>query len=254
MRRSALRKKPETESSPVPAYQPDGDEKGTEAVAPLQVMLIDPLHTVRAGLEMLIAAESNMDVVAQASSAGEALEDLKSLKRSTNLLIVLGLNLAGEHDSFWLIRKVRETFPTISIVAVGANADKGVISRAFFMGADGFIDKNAAPADFIGALGRAAAGEVVIVGPPLSWIGPITEEVGRQRDAGPVLTSREQEVICVAAEGLTARDIGVRLGLSERTITTHLHRIYSKLGVGSRLAAIQAANRQGLVAVVADFN
>ena len=53
----------------------------------------------------------------------------------------------------------------------------------------------------------------------------------------------------VAAEGLTARQIGTRLGVRERTVTTHLARIYGKLGVGSRMAAIRQASRSGLVSV-----
>jgi len=63
------------------------------------------------------------------------------------------------------------------------------------------------------------------------------------------LTDREREVLVVAAEGLTARQIATRLGVRERTITTHLARIYGKLGVGSRLAAIRMASQSGLVSV-----
>jgi DNA-binding NarL/FixJ family response regulator len=61
------------------------------------------------------------------------------------------------------------------------------------------------------------------------------------------LTEREREVLVVAAEGLTAREIASRLGVRERTITTHLARIYGKLGVGTRLAAIRLATQSGLV-------
>jgi DNA-binding NarL/FixJ family response regulator len=56
-------------------------------------------------------------------------------------------------------------------------------------------------------------------------------------------------VLVVAAEGLTARQIATRLGVRERTVTTHLARIYGKLGVGSRLAAIRMASQSGLVSV-----
>ena len=65
----------------------------------------------------------------------------------------------------------------------------------------------------------------------------------------PGLSESEREVLKVAAEGLTARQIGTRLGVRERTVTTHLARIYGKLGVGSRMAAIRQASRSGLVSV-----
>src|SRR5262249_50394612 len=69
------------------------------------------------------------------------------------------------------------------------------------------------------------------------------------RDMYLRLTGREREVLAVAAEGLTARQIATRLGVRERTVTTHLARIYGKLGVGNRLAAVRMAARSGLVTV-----
>jgi LuxR family transcriptional regulator len=63
------------------------------------------------------------------------------------------------------------------------------------------------------------------------------------------LTRREQEVLKVAAEGLTAREIAHHLGVRERTVTTHLGRIYGKLGVNSRVGAVIEAARSGLVTV-----
>jgi DNA-binding CsgD family transcriptional regulator len=64
-----------------------------------------------------------------------------------------------------------------------------------------------------------------------------------------MLTERERQVLMVAAEGLTARQIADRLGVRERTVTTHLGRIYGKLGVGTRLGAVRAAASSGLVTV-----
>ncbi|MGZ8585795.1 MAG: response regulator transcription factor, partial [Actinomycetota bacterium] len=63
------------------------------------------------------------------------------------------------------------------------------------------------------------------------------------------LTEREREILSVAAEGLTAREIGTRLGVRERTVTTHLGHIYGKLGVGTRVGAIRVAAQSGLVSV-----
>ena len=68
------------------------------------------------------------------------------------------------------------------------------------------------------------------------------------RPGGP-LTFRERQVLSVASEGLTSREIADRLGVRERTVTTHLARIYRKLGVRSRLAAVRVAARSGLVTI-----
>ena len=86
-------------------------------------------------------------------------------------------------------------------------------------------------------------------GPASGSVGQVAEGLERRREIDVRLTERERQVLSVAAEGLTAREIAGRLGVRERTITTHLARIYGKLGVGSRLAAIRIAARAGLVSV-----
>jgi DNA-binding NarL/FixJ family response regulator len=238
---SMMRRKTKVETTDAPAV---GFE---QADRKLGVILVDPLPTVRAGLQMLISAESDLQVLAEAGSSDEVMADIVELGQKTGIIVVVGLGLPGEHDSFWLIRTIRERYPTMAILGCGANADKMAISKALFVGADGFVDKNAAPADFLDALRRSSLGEVVMVGPPSNWLGDISEEIDRHRDHETLLTDREREVLAVAAEGVTARQIGERLGLQERTVTTHLGRIYSKLGVSSRVAAVSTAARAGLI-------
>ncbi|MBI2238976.1 MAG: response regulator transcription factor [Actinobacteria bacterium] len=214
----------------------------------LGVVVVDPLAVVRAGIGLLIDDRPDLDVLGEAGTADEGLEAIRRLRRS-RVVVLVGLGLDGEHDAFWLIRTVREQFPSYAIVGCGANADPLAISRALFVGADGFVDKNVDPVEFLQALRKAADGEMVLVGPPAEWVGPIADAVERRRDAEVLLTEREREVLAVAAEGLTAREIAVRLGVRERTVTTHLGRIYGKLGVRSRVAAIRQAAQSGLVTV-----
>ena len=84
---------------------------------------------------------------------------------------------------------------------------------------------------------------------PDNWVGQIADNVERNVATEPVLTQREVEVLVVAAEGLTARQIGHRLGVRERTVTTHLGRIYRKLGATGRVAALAAASEFGVLAL-----
>jgi len=212
------------------------------------VIVVDPLPVVRAGLTMLIEDRPDMDVIAETGTAHDGLEIVSRVRRS-RVVILVGLGLTGEHDAFWLIRTLRERFPTHAILGCGANADATTVSRALFMGADGFVDKNIDPVEFLQSLRRAADREMVLAGPQSGAVGQIAEGLERRRDLDVRLTPRERQVLTVAAEGLTAREIGARLGVRERTVTTHLARIYGKLGVGSRLAAIRLAARAGLVTV-----
>jgi DNA-binding CsgD family transcriptional regulator len=89
---------------------------------------------------------------------------------------------------------------------------------------------------------------VVLEGVPDTWVATIADNVERSASSEPVLTPRETEVLVVAAEGLTARQIGHRLGVRERTVTTHLGRIYRKLGATGRVAALAAASESGVLA------
>lgn len=228
-----------------------GSDRPAKARPPkrrLGVVLVDPLPVVRAGLAMLIEDRADMEVLSEAGTADEALGILEATRR-TRMVVLVGLGLDGEHDAFWLIRTVRERFPALSVLACGAKADPSVISRALFVGADGFVDKNLDPVRFVDSLRSVAAGEMVLAGPPTEWVGEIANGIAQRQEVENRLTDRERQVLRVAAEGLTARQIAERLGVRERTITTHLGRIYGKLGVGGRLAAIRVAAMSGLVTV-----
>jgi DNA-binding NarL/FixJ family response regulator len=215
----------------------------------LGIVVVDPLPVVRAGLRLLIEDRPDLEVLAEAGTADEGLEAIGRIRRS-RVIVLVGLGLTGDNDSYWLIRTLRQRFPTHAILGCGANADPTAISRALFVGADGFVDKNIDPVEFLQSLRAAAAGDMVLATPASSSaLGAIAEGIERRREVEVKLTDREREVLVVAAEGLTARQIATRLGVRERTVTTHLARIYGKLGVGNRLAAIRMATRSGLVSV-----
>jgi two-component system nitrate/nitrite response regulator NarL len=225
----------------------------TSASAPrrrLGVVVVDALPVVRAGLARLVQEREDMELLGDAGESDPALELLAAVPRS-RVTVLVGLGLSGDTDAFGLIRAIRERHPAHAIVAVGANADVGTVSRALFMGADGFVDKGDEPAEFLDAIKRAADGEMVLSGPASGAVGEIAATIERRAELDTVLTQREREVLSIAAEGLTAKQIAARLGVRERTVTTHLARIYGKLGVGSRLAAIRVAARSGYAPVIA---
>jgi DNA-binding NarL/FixJ family response regulator len=214
----------------------------------LGVVVVEPLPVVRAGIAMLIDDRPDMDVLAEAGAADAAIEAIQRIRRG-RVVALVGLGLKGERDAFWLVREIRRRFPTLSILACGEGSDARTISRALFMGADGFVDKHLDPVAFLQAVRQAAVEDIVLAGPPGELIGEIANGIDRRRAIEDALTEREREVLSVAALGLTAREMADRLGVRERTVTTHLARIYAKLGVGTRVAAVRAAARSGLVEV-----
>jgi two-component system response regulator DevR len=229
------------------------DQRARRSVreSPIVVVLVDRPSVVSRGISMVIAAESDMEVAAEDVSADEALGLIGRIRRAAHIVVIVGLGLTGDHDALWLVRSVRERFPTVRVVCCGARGDAAWVSRALLVGADGYIDKEAISERFIDAIRRSIAGEVVLEGLPENALGAIADAIGRQAGAARVVTERERSVLALAAQGLTARQIATRLGLSERTVTTHLDHIYRKLGVSGRVAAISEGARLGLVAVAA---
>src|SRR5439155_16461352 len=192
--------------------RPDGN--GTRSI---RIAIADYPAIVRAGIASLLSAQPDMEVLGAGATADECLESLRALRRRTDVLLLVGLGIPGERGSLWLTRSVRDQFPSVPILACGANPDDLTVSQALFSGADGFVNKDVEAGIFVDAVRRAARGEVVLEGVPDSWLGRIADNVEAEVSTEPVLTPREAEVLAVAAEGLTARQIGHRLGVGERT-------------------------------------
>lgn len=211
------------------------------------IILVESLHVVRAGLSLLIASEEGLEIVAACGGAREAIEAIRRIRSHRRLVVLVDLELPGERDAFWLVRTIREQFPQVIVLVTGTGVDRVAISRALFVGSDGFIHKDADPLRVGDAIRRAAEGQIVLEGLPRGALGRIVEGFDLGRSTSAPLTAREREVLAVAAEGLTAKQMARRLGIGERTVTTHLYHIYQKLGANGRVAAVTLGVASGLI-------
>ena len=209
------------------------------------VVLVDALPVTRQALR-LFAEEGDLSVVAEAASSDEALDAIEGLSRA-NLVVLVAVSLPGERDAFWLMREIRARHPQVRILAHGGNTDPMIVSWALFNGADGYLDHAAEVDEFVGGVIDVTSGQAVLVGVASNSLGRVLKGIDGHRSNGNLLSSREVQVLTAAAEGLTAKQIGLRLDLRERTITTHLTRIYSKLGAHGRSAAVAKASRAGII-------
>jgi DNA-binding NarL/FixJ family response regulator len=209
------------------------------------VVLVEPMSVVRAGLRLLLTSDEGVRILVESSDAIESLAQIQRIRVPMPVVVLVGIEMGGQHDAFWLIRTVRETSPSMIVIVTGTDLDTVAISRALFVGADGFINTNTDQLRLVSAVRRAASGEIVLEGLPRGALGEIVEGFGNGH--GPVLTEREREVLIAAADGLTARQIARRLGAAERTVTTHLNHIYRKLGAHGRVSALSAAARLGVL-------
>jgi len=211
------------------------------------VLIVEPIGIVRSSLRIVFASEPDVEVLGDAGTVADGLELVRRAQRHKDAVVLVGLEFLGEHDSFSLIRTIRSEFPSMMVLATGTDLNQRAVSRALFVGADGFIHKNSEPERFVEAARRAARGELVLEGLPRGALGEIVEGIDAQRNAPSILTERELGVLIAAGEGLTAREIARRLGMAERTVTTHLNHIYRKLGVSGRVAALSVASQMGII-------
>ena len=208
------------------------------------VILVDHRRMVRASMEAFIAQQSDLEVIGQASNATTAIELLKDSPVDDGIVIVVDLD-ASDGAGLNLVRTIEQDFPNCTVVGFGRGEDVAAVARAFYAGVSAFVDANVDPAELVAAIRAAGAGDVVVKGLSRQALPRLAQEIEKLKSGGPRLTERECQILQVAAEGLAAQDIAQRIGISVRTVTTHLSHIYSKLGVHSRVAAIAAATKGG---------
>jgi DNA-binding NarL/FixJ family response regulator len=223
--------------------------RGPSSGPSIAVVILDRPSVVRSGISLVIAAEPDLEVTAETPSPEEALAIVGRMRGAGPVVVLVSLAIGGEHDALWVIRAFRERFPFVRVLCCGTRGEAVSVSRALLVGADGYLDKETDASRFVEALRRCSSGETVLEGLPENALGAIADAMDRQTGEGETLSERQRNVLVLAAEGLTARQIATRLGLRERTVTTHLDRIYRRLGVSGRVAAITEGARLGLVAV-----
>jgi DNA-binding NarL/FixJ family response regulator len=232
-----------------PMREVSGSQGLVGSSRPLGVVIVESLALVRTELAQLLRDQPDMELLAEVGSVQEAVAAVRPIHQS-RLAVVVSLGLTDERGSFWLIRSLRERFPVATIIACGGSVDPATISRALFVGADGYVDEGVDPASFVEAMRAASAGEIVLLRPGDRLVRTAPEAVLRE-ELEDKLTVTELGVLAGAARGLSLREIGWSLGLADRTVRSLLRRIYAKLGVAGPLAALRMAVRSGLVTVAA---
>jgi two-component system nitrate/nitrite response regulator NarL len=207
----------------------------------VRVFVADDHPLVRDGLLRACEDDPALDVV---GSAGDGREALEAIRRTRPDVALLDVQMP-ELDGIAVVRALtRDECPT-RVVFLSAYVDSAVAYRALAEGAAGFLSKDASAATVREAIVAAHRGETVLS--PEVQSGIAGEIRLRSAPDRPSLSSREQEVLALIAEGMSAPDIGRRLHLSPATVKGHLHSLYEKLGVSERAAAVAEAMRRGLL-------
>ncbi|MEU3164221.1 response regulator transcription factor [Streptosporangium sp. NPDC006930] len=204
----------------------------------LRVMIVDDHPVVREGLRGMLEADPGITVVGEAASGDEAVVRAGEL---TPDVILMDLRMP-DGDGVSATSRILTGRPESRVIVLTTYETDADIVRAVEAGAAGYLLKDTSRADLLAAIRSAARGETVL-SPSVA-----TRLVTRMR--APVtesLSPRETEVLSLVARGLTNAEIGRALFIGETTVKTHLLRVFGKLGVSDRTAAVTTALDRGLL-------
>ncbi len=211
------------------------------AAEPLRVLIADDHAVVRAGLRALLEGEPDLDVIAEAGSGEEAVALVARMLPDVALMDLRFGSPAGGIDGIEAIRRLAAEAPGVAVVMLTSYAGRADVVRALEAGARGYVLKAGPPEELFRAVRGAAAGALGLA-PEI-----VGELVGQVVSPEHELSGREIEVVRLMAQGLSNRAIAGALFLSEATVKTHLVRVYRKLKVDNRAAAVSAAVRRGVL-------
>ena len=208
------------------------------------LILADDQPIILYGLEQLCAGEQDFHV---AGSCATGEETLKAVRRHRPAVLVLGLRLLAK-DGLTVLRELRsEGLPT-RVVVFSLALDEEQVVEALHLGARGVVLKDMAPQLLVQCIRKVhAGGEWLERGSVARLLGRIRQREIKVQGDGGVLTRRELEVVHMVARGLSNQAIGKRLSIGEGTVKVHVHHIYRKLKVPSRVALLLHARTKGWV-------
>lgn len=205
---------------------------------PVRVLLADDHAVVREGTRRILAEHEDLDVVGEASDGFEAVNLAARLQPDVVLLDLSMPRLSGVEA----IVRLRAACPAARILVLSAYDSEQYVFAALRAGAHGFLLKEASAAEVVGAVQVVAAGGT-------AWGSRVAQKIARGPGPEVPLSPRELEVLRLAAEGLSNKEIAHRLALSPRTVQAHLANIFQHIGVTSRTEAVMQALRRGWIQV-----
>src|SRR5512138_1574890 len=202
-----------------------------------RIVLADDHKIVRDGLKRILAATTDLQV---AGEAGNGDELLRLVKSGDYELAVIDMSMPGL-SGMDLIKRLKLEKPKLRILVLSMHGEQQYAARALKAGASGYLNKDSAAEQLVGALRKIAAGGVHIGEAAAASL------VAAEKAPHESLSDREFEVLRLLVEGLGPTEIGERLHLSVKTVSTHKTRILEKLGLGSTAELVRYALEHKLV-------
>ena len=212
---------------------------------PIKILLADDHAMFRSGIRALLEGESSMEVVGEASTGDEAVDQARRLGPT---VVVMDLSMP-ESDGLEATRRIAALDLDTQVLVLTVHAEEEYLVPVVEAGASGYLTKTSADRDLVEAIRVVARGEVYL--PPQATKLLLQEYKAAEQDEDAnrlhQLSSREQEVLALTAEGFSSREIGKKLFISPKTVDTYRSRIMKKLGLNHRSELVRFALRVGLL-------
>ena len=202
-----------------------------------RIVLADDHKIVRDGLKRILAATADLEVVAEAAD-GDAL--LQLVRKEDYDVAVVDMSMPGL-SGIALVKRLKDEKPKLRILVLSMHGETQYAARVLKAGASGYLNKDSAADALVGALRKIAAGGVHIGEAAAASL------VAAERSPHDALSDREFEVLRLLVDGLGPTEIGERLHLSVKTVSTHKTRILEKLNLGSTAELVRYAIEHKLV-------
>ncbi|HEV2060876.1 MAG TPA: response regulator transcription factor [Solirubrobacteraceae bacterium] len=213
------------------------------ATASVRILLADDHAVVRHGLRLTLEAEPDFAVVAEASDGAQAVDAALHEDLDLAILDISMPRLTG----IQVTRQLAKHRPDLRILILSMHDNEQFFFEALRAGASGYVLKSAAHEDLVAACRATMRGEPFLYPRGIAALVREHLEQGREALVPEPLTARESEVVKLIAEGLTSREIGALLSISDKTVERHRANVLEKLGLKDRVALTRYAIRRGLV-------
>jgi len=211
-----------------------------------KILVVDDHAIVREGVRMILAKESDLEVVGEAGDGEQALELTERLRPD---VVIMDISMPGM-GGIEATQTIRTRHPEVQVLALTMHEDESYIFQLLRAGAAGYVLKRAAAQDLVQAVRAAAKGEAFLYP---SIARKVVEdylrrvETGEERERYDGLTTREKEILTLIAQGLSNQQIAEKLFISIKTVQTHRAHILEKLGLHDRTELVRYAIRKGLI-------
>jgi DNA-binding NarL/FixJ family response regulator len=210
----------------------------------IRVVVVDDHELVRAGVVMLLGAMPNVEVVGQASDAPSLLALVKTVAAD---LVLLDIAMPGL-NGLELMPELMAVLPQVKVIILSMHKDKQYVRKALSLGAQGYLLKDAAPAELGNAIAAVMRGENYL-SPVVSQsaLSDYVQHLRSETKADPTLTPRQIEILRLIAMGQSSKEIANSLNLSVKTVDSHRTNLMQLLGIHEITGLVRYALRNGLL-------